>query len=89
MPQFLENNCKKASEYHSVDISKPSSFTTMTQFEKYLLTHHEAYVVVNNDCNNQNKPLVELTYPIFENSFYSTEEIKFSLCGKISITEEL
>ena len=87
--QIYEQNCKQSSEYYLIDVSTPKDFKTLKQFEKYLLEHKEAYVVANNDCNKQQEKLVELTYPIFENSFYSNEEIKFTLCGKSSLSDEL
>jgi hypothetical protein len=87
--KIYEQNCKQSSEYYSIDVSAPENFETLKQFEKYLLEHKEAYVVANSDCNVQQEKLMELTYPIFENSFYSDEEIKFTLCGKVSLSEEL
>ena len=74
---------------HPLKYEKENTKRTLKQFEKYLLEHKEAYVVANNDCNKQQEKLVELTYPIFENSFYSNEEIKFTLCGKSSLSDEL
>ena len=72
-----------------IDTLIPKDFKILKQFEKYLLEHREAYVVANSQCSKQEEKLVELIYPIFENSFYSDEEITFALCGKISLSEEL
>lgn len=87
--QIYEQNCKQSSEYYLIDTSMPKDFKTLKQFEKYLLEHKEGYVVANSECSKQQEKLAELIYPIFENSFYSDEEITFTLCGKISLSEEL
>ncbi len=87
--QIYEQNCKQSSEYDLIDTSMPKDFKTLKQFAKYLLEHREAYVVANSECSKQQEKLVELTYPIFKNSFYSDDEITFTLCGKVSLSEEL
>ncbi len=83
--QIFEQNCKQYTEYNAIDITEPKNFNTLKQFEKYLLEREGSYVLVNSNCNESQEKLSELSYPIFENSFYSNEEIKFTLCiGQVS-----
>lgn len=84
----VEKQCNQYAEYSDIDISDPSKFDSLKQLQKYLLTHKEATVVINNDCGNQQK-LSELKYNIFENSFYSDEEITFTLCDQKDLKEDL
>ena len=86
----IGESCKQYSEYNEINIAKPIDFKSLKQFEKYLLTHDQAYVKVNSKCNGQDEQLSELSHLIFENSFYSNEEIKFTLClGNIENHQEL
>ena len=79
----IEEQCNQYMEYHNINISDPIKFNSLKQFEKYLLQHEKkALVVVNSDCGGQQKALAELSYNIFENSFYSGEELKFTLCDE-------
>lgn len=90
--QIFEQNCKQYTEYNSIDIVEPKNFNALKQFEKYLLEHEGSYVLANSNCNESQEKLAELSYPIFENSFYSNEEIKFILCSgqvNLNIANEL
>lgn len=77
----LEEKCKQYSEYKDIDIAvSPKKFDSLKQFEKYIYEHERAYVVINDNCKQPQEKLTELSYPIFENSFYSDEMLKFVLC---------
>ncbi len=76
----IEEQCSEYDEYNKIDISNPQQFDSLKQFEKYLLQHEEAHVVVNSNCVEQQTELSKLSYNIFENSFYSDEEVFFTLC---------
>ena len=76
----IENQCIHHSNYRKLDIYHPSKFSSLKQFEKYLLHHEKAHVVINDNCGAGQKKLAELKYPIFKNSFYSDEELTFTLC---------
>ncbi len=79
----IEKLCNQYGEYHSIDTSDPAKFGSLKQFVKYLLEHEQAEVVVNNECNEIAPiKLKTLAFGIFENSFYSEEEIVFTLCSK-------
>jgi len=84
----IEKQCIQHSDYQELDISHPSKFSSLKQFEKYLLHHEKAQVVINNNCGVWQKKLAELKYPIFKNSFYSDEELTFTLCEE-HLKEEL
>lgn len=77
----IEEKCNQYDEYKKIDISNPTEFNSLKQFEKYLLHNKEAQIVVNSECEKSQKKLSEVTYSIFENSFYSDEELIFTLCG--------
>jgi hypothetical protein len=77
----IKNQCTEHSDYKEIDISNPSTFSSLKQFEKYLLHNENAQVVVNEDCSDKQKKLSELTYPIFNNSLHSDMELKFTLCN--------
>lgn len=83
----IEKQCIH-SDYRKLDISDPSKFSSLKQFEKYLLHHEKAQVVINNNCGAEQKKLAVLKYPIFKNSFYSDEELTFTLCEE-TVREEL
>ena len=50
----IEKQCIH-SDYRKLDISHPSKFSSLKQFEKYLLHHEKAQVVINNNCGAEQK----------------------------------
>ena len=46
----IEQQCNEYAEYKGIDISKPSEFKTLKQYEKYLLNHENAKVIVAGKC---------------------------------------
>ncbi len=77
----VKNQCTQHSDYEKINISNPSTFNSLKQFEKYLLHNENAQVVMNEDCSDKQKKLSELTYPIFSSFLHSGTELKFTLCN--------
>ena len=77
----VKNQCTQHSDYEKINISNTSTFSSLKQFEKYLLHNENAQVVMNKDCSDKQTKLSELTYPIFNNSLHSDTELKFTLCN--------
>ena len=47
-----------------------------------------AYVTINNECNQEDKKLTDFGVNIFQNLYYSDEKILFTLCeGALKLEE--
>jgi hypothetical protein len=69
------NLCGVYDKYNKVDIS--ASFTSLKQFEKYILEHPNSYVSMSNNCDCNYNKVAEIDLPM---STYDEElTIKFSL----------
>ena len=76
----IEQQCNEYAEYQSIDISNPGEFKSLKQYEKYLLVHENAEVIVNGKCGEGLEEISSIKFDVFKNSFYSDEELEFILC---------
>ena len=85
--ELPKGTCDKYQKYDSVVVQNPQSFTTLLQFEKYLLEHANAYVYLGSQCETEgDNKLVAISHPMFTDHF-ADEYLQFSLCEHTSITE--
>lgn len=75
--------CTNYHNYNSVDASKPASFNSIKQFEKYLAESDSAYVSLNAPCKEGTKLVGELTIPAVNVVGISVIDILLRLCNVI------
>lgn len=81
----IEQYCKNYSHYEKIDTSDTNQFSSLKQFQKYALEYpNKVQIVLNGQCSSLQATLSQLPYRIFENSFYSDEEITFALCADVT-----
>ena len=80
--QYKLSYCKEYGDYHGIDTKSPQDFNSLRQFKKYCIENEQqVYVAVGNSCNDNDTKLQSINTTIFDNPFYGTEELTFTLCG--------
>lgn len=84
-------DCEEIFEYDSTNITSSKDFDSLKQCKKYMIEEKEtvnAYVTINNECNQEDKKLTDFGVNIFQNLYYSDEKILFTLCeGALKLEE--
>lgn len=80
--QYKLSYCKEYGDYHGIDTKSPQDFNSLRQFKKYYIENEQqVYVALGNSCNDNDTKLQSINTTIFDNPFYGTEELTFTLCG--------
>ena len=76
--KYIKNYCTDYTQYYAIDVSNPESFESINQMQKYLL-EKGGRVVVNNQCNNEEREVTTVKIPAFS---YDKIKFNFTLCAQ-------